>query len=83
MGKVEITSKDRDSDSANDAKVYIGNHLCGTFPSIVKRSKKYTFNCNVAGSYVKVVTGRNNSDKRLSFAIIDVYKLNKSNLIYN
>ena len=74
MTKVEITSRsDEYCDDASNAKVYIGDHLCGTLPAIVEESKKYTINCNVAGNYVKVVTGRNNIDQMLGFSIIEVY----------
>ena len=63
MNKVEVTSISTSYYyEASNAKVYIGDHLCGTLPAINESSKKYTLNCNVAGDYMKVVTGRNNID---------------------
>ena len=50
--------------------------MCGTFPTEVEASKVYTFNCSVTGNYVKIVTGRNDSDKLIAFAEVEVYAKN-------
>ena len=33
----------------------------------------YTFNCSATGNYVKIVTGRNDSDQFIAFAEVEVY----------
>ena len=73
MTKVEITSRATDGGEADSAKVYIGDKLCGAFPAAVESSKKYVFDCNVAGDYVKVVTGLNDSTQKLGFSTIEVH----------
>ena len=74
MTKVGITSRPTNSDEANNAKVYIGNKLCGTMPSTVESSKRYVFECDFIGDYVKVVTGRNDIDQKLGFSLIELYQ---------
>ena len=75
--KVEITARSNFQQRIINAKFYIGDHLCGTLPADVECSRKYTFNCNVAGDYVKIVTGRNYNDQILGFSIIEVFYQHK------
>ena len=42
--------------------VYVGDKLCGTLPNDIEKSKLYTIECNTVGDYIKIVTGRNDSD---------------------
>lgn len=69
--RVDVTTAMFNEDEASEAKVYIGDKLCCTFPSDVKRSKVYSFTCNTAGDYVQIVTGRD--DKKLAFANVEVH----------
>lgn len=64
---------------ANGAKIYIGwdsnlriNKLCGTMPDNVVDGSFHEFECQTAGDYVRVVTGR--TDGRLAFSEIIVVK---------
>ena len=48
---------------ASKARIYIGDKLVGTLPDNVKKGKLYTFEkCDADGNFVKIVTGRNDSD---------------------
>ena len=60
---------------SSNAQIYVGNKLCGKIPAEVRKSKVYTFNCQEVGDYIKIVTGRNNSDQKLSFSYVYVYKI--------
>ena len=72
MTRVEVTSANDHEDEASEAKVYVGDKLCGTFPSVVEKSKVYSFLCEACfGDYVRIVTGR--SDNKLAFANVEVY----------
>ena len=73
MTRVEITSRTGWEYEASNAKVYVGNKLCGTFPGNVESSKVYIFNCDAVGDFVKVMTGRNDTDQKLTFAMVEVY----------
>ena len=43
---------------SQNAKIYIGDTLCGTLPKEVEKSKRYIYDCDATGDYVRVVTGR-------------------------
>ena len=62
-------------DEANNAKIYVGDKLCGTMPNDVYKSTLYTFDCQAVGDYIKIVTGRNDSDQKLSFSYVKVFNL--------
>ena len=51
--------------------VYVGDKKIGTFPDAVEKSKVYSFPCDTAGNFVKIVTGRD--DKKLTFSNVKVY----------
>ena len=68
--QVNITTTNINETDASEAKVYIGNRLCCTFPSAVEKSKLYSFTCNSTGDYLKIVSGRN--DGKLAFANVEV-----------
>lgn len=55
--------------------------LCGTMPSKVENAKEYTFDCEAIGDYVKIVTGRNEIDQKLTFANVEVYGTNQADKI--
>ena len=76
VNRVEITSRGELEFEASNAKVYIGGKLCGTLPEEVEKSKVYTFKCDTVGDYVKIVTGRNDTDQRLTFSNVAVYAAN-------
>jgi hypothetical protein len=50
-------------------------------PANIESSKVYKIECDAVGDYIKIVTGRNSIDQKLSFANVEVYakvkKLNK------
>lgn len=59
---------------AKNAKVYIGSHFCYTFPNKIEPKKTYTFGCDDAvGDFIKIVTGRNDTDQKLTFSLVKVY----------
>ena len=68
-----ISRKDVAWEEAQNAKIYNGDDLCGTMPSEVEESKLYIFNCKLTGEYIKIVTGRNDIDQKLSFSDVSVY----------
>ena len=68
-------SRDGCEEEANNAKIYVGEKLCGTLPAKVEKSKLYTFDCETVGNFVKIFTGRD--DGKLTFANLEVYAINK------
>lgn len=71
--RIKITSRNGWEYEANNAKIFIGEKLCGTMPAKVERSKVYTFDCEAVGDFVKIMTGRNDKDQKLTFANLEVY----------
>ena len=74
MAKVKITTRlNEEWEDANNAKVYVGDTLIGELPSTVEKSKVYTFDHEVTGDFVKIVSGT--SDGKLSFSKVEVHEL--------
>lgn len=76
MSRIEITAfggadTDPHHDIAKNAKVYIGDTLCGTMQSTIERQKTYTINCDATGDFVKIVTGH--EELKLGFHEVKVY----------
>ena len=75
--RVEITSqKARNAIDASNAKVYVGDKLVGTLPDNVLKSKIYVFHCDIVADLVKIVTGRNDIDQKLTFVNVELYGTN-------
>ena len=53
-----MSRRDSNWDHANNAKIYIGDMLCATMPANVEKSKLYTFECQLVGDHIKILTGR-------------------------
>ena len=73
MTQIKVTSANENEQEANDAKVYVGEEWVATMPDNVVKGKVYTFDCNAVGDFIKIETGRNDSDKMLTFNSVEVF----------
>ena len=45
VSSIQILSRHKDNEEANNARIYVGDKLCGRMPSNVEKYKLYTFKC--------------------------------------
>ena len=71
MTKIEVTSSSEYYYDLANAEAYIGDNLCGSFPSDIDPQTDYTIYCDLVGDFVKIVA--KNIDDYITFAEIKVF----------